>query len=165
MCKAFSCIISQKKKVTWKLNMDNHHKLIDLARYKDNEDTKRFIRIEIIPKNNNYISPDKWTLKIDESEMPRWWSPSHEQAVWDAHKVWMKELYKILIKNKKIIHPFKDIKMIKKVTVKHKLLLKEWDSVRGSVRDSVWDSVGDSVWGSVRGSVRDSVGDRTCPKF
>ena len=54
----------------------------------------------------------------------------------------------------------------KKVTKRHKDLLKKWDSVRASVwasvRDSVWDSVWasvrDSVWDSVRDSVRASVG-------
>ena len=42
----------------------------------------------------------------------------------------------------------------KKVTKRHKDLLKKWDSVRASV----WASVRDSVWDSVRDSVRASVG-------
>ena len=46
----------------------------------------------------------------------------------------------------------------KKVTKRHKDLLKKWDSVRASVWASVRDSVWDSVWASVRDSVRASVG-------
>ena len=47
----------------------------------------------------------------------------------------------------------------KKVTKRHKDLLKKWDSVRASVWASVRDSVWDSVWASVRDSVRASVWD------
>ena len=169
MCKAFSCIISKRKKVTWKLAVDSHHELIDMAGYNDNDDCKKFVRIEISPKNNDYINPDKWILKVDESERPRWFSPSHEQCCWDAFKLYEKQLYNIVKKGKKIVHPFNDIKMVRKVSVKHKLILKEWDSVWGSVGGSVmgsvigsvgcsvWDSVGVSVWDSVWGSVWSSV--------
>ena len=45
----------------------------------------------------------------------------------------------------------------KKVTKRHKDLLKKWDSVRASVWASVRDSVWDLVWASVRDSVRASV--------
>jgi len=168
MCKAFSCIISKKKKVTWKLNKQSHHELIDLAGYCDTEDCKNFVRVEIAPRNENYLNPDKWIFKIDEEERPRWFSPAHEQACWDAFKIYEKELYKIVIKGKKIIHPFSDIKAVKKkgITKIQIKLLKKWDSVRDSVRSSVVDSVGnsvgssvvDSVWSSVRDSVGDSVG-------
>jgi len=179
MCKAFSCIVDKDKKVFWKLGVDSHSELIDISPYDDSDDCKKFVRIEISPKNNDYINPDKWILKVDESERPRWFSPSHEQCCWDAFKVYEKELYSIVQKGKKIIHPFNDIRMVRKVSVKHKLLLKEWDSVwgsvggsvmgsvigsvgcsvGGSVRGSVWCSVWGSVWGSVRGSVGGSVWD------
>ncbi|GAG39394.1 unnamed protein product, partial [marine sediment metagenome] len=94
ICKAFSCIVSKRKKVTWKLNIDGHSELIDKAGYKDDEDCRNFVRVEIAPKNGSYLSPDTWVFKIDETERPRWFSPSHEVVCWDAHKIWMKQLYK-----------------------------------------------------------------------
>ncbi|RKZ03314.1 hypothetical protein DRQ25_17870, partial [Candidatus Fermentibacteria bacterium] len=100
---------------------------------------------------------------------------------WAAFRKWKKETY-ALINVKKLLaikHPFRDIKPPKKITHKHKALLKEcaslWDSVWVSVWGSVWDSVGDSirvsirdsvgvsirdsVWGSVKRSVWNSLGD------
>jgi len=162
------------------MGIDEHEKLIDIANYKDDYDTKNFVRVEISPRNGNYLYPDDWVLKVDESFRPRWFSPNHEQCCWDAHKLWLKQLDQIVVR-KKIVHPFNDVKMLKKkeITNVHIKLLKQWgsvwDSVRGSVRDSVedsvwdsvrdsvggsvWDSVRDSVWDSVWDSVRDSVGD------
>jgi len=168
MCKAFSCIISKNKKVTWKLNIDRHEDLVELAGYEDNAiDSNRmtFAKVEIAPKNKDYLNPDEWVFEIDERITPEWFSPAHEQACWDAFKIYEKELYKIVIKGKKIIHQFHDIKGInkKEVTKTHIELLKKWFSVMNSVRDSVINSVGDSVRDSVRdsviNSVRDSVGD------
>ena len=171
MCKAFSCIINKNKRVTWKMGVDSHNDLIDLAGYEDNDDTERFVRVEISPANGDYLVPDKWVLKVDEETTPRWFSPIHEQLCWDAHRLWLEQLDGIIVK-RKIVNPFKDVKQVGKgeVTKAHIRLLKDWDSVRCSVRDSVWGSVWYSVWdsvwysvwdlvgGSVWGSVRDSVG-------
>ena len=148
MCKAFSCLVDKDKEVVWKLEIDSHSELINMSKYKDEDDSKKFIRIEITPGNDNYIYPDTWKLKIDSETRPLLFSPEHEQKCWNAHKKWLKQLNKIIIK-KKIIHPFNDIKEVKKVTNVHIKLLKEWDSVRDSVRYSVWYSVWDSVSDSV----------------
>ena len=160
MCNAFSAIVGRNKKVYWKLGMDGHE---DLRKKFELEDTQNFSPIEITPNNKNYIDPDKWNFKFDDT-CPDWWKQSHEKASWDAHKTWLKELNGKLYKNriKNLIHPFK-ISMVKKVNKSQIRLLKEWASVRASVRDSVWASVrasvGDSVRDSVRASVRVSVWD------
>ena len=157
MCRAFSCLVHKNKKVYWKFAVDNHHNLVEKCKWRDNTDDParmRFARIEIVPNNKNYLFPDEWMLRVDERIKPYWFSPAHEEVCLNAHKLWLKELNKYLIK-KPIVHPFKDIKPPKKITKKMIKLLKNWDSVR----DSVWDSVGDSVWNSVWDSVRDSVRD------
>jgi len=162
MCKAFSCIIGKDMNLYWKLGIDSHSELIDMSPYSDNMDCKKFVRIEITPDNNDYLFPNKWTLKIDSEKRPRWFSPAHETECMKAQNQWQSQLDKILV-HKKIVHPFNDIVPPKCFTKKIKRLLYDWDSVGGSVRDSVGDSVGnsvrDSVWDSVWGSVRDSVGD------
>jgi len=137
--------------------MDSHDEIIKEFKLEDNTDNQeqmQFARVEISPKNNDYLKP-KWRFKIDETITPEWFSPAHKQKCIEAHKEYKKQLYSILIR-KKIIHPFK-LKSVKKVTLKQKLLLKEWDSVRNSVETSVRTSVGSSVGSSVRDSVRDSV--------
>ena len=164
MCNAFSCIVTKDKKVYWKFAMDSHDEIIKEFKLEDNTDNQeqmQFARVEISPKNNDYLKP-RWQFKIDETITPEWFSPAHKQKCIEAHKEYKKQLYSILIR-KKIIHPFKlkihpfKLKSVKKVTLKQKLLLKEWDSVRNSVETSVRTSVGSSVGSSVRDSVRDSV--------
>ena len=66
---------------------------------------------------------------------------------------------------KPIVHPFKDVVPLKRITKGHIELVRQWDSVWDSVRASVWDSVWDSVRASVRDSVWDSVGAYTSSFF
>ena len=155
MCKAFSCIVDPVGKVTWKRGVDSHTDLAKLGGYADRV-LGEFAKIEITPKNNNYLNPDKWVYRVDESPVPVWYGAQEKELCLAAHKVWLKQLEKFL-NRKPVVHPFK--KTPAEVQRKHILLLKEWDSVRDSVWYSVRDSVGDSVWDSVRDSVGDSVRD------
>jgi len=168
MCKAFSAIVKKNGDVLWKFGMDSHSDILKHFNIPDNEDEKErleFARIEISPANNNYLKPDKWQFKLDESITPAWWTKSYQVFSETEHKKWLKQFHKIII-NKEIVIPF-NIVPPKKVLKKHIALLKEWGSVLDSVgvsvwdsvRDSVGDSVGESVWDSVRDSVRDSVWD------
>jgi len=150
MCHAFSCIIDRDKNVTWKFGTDSHDALLKIAGIAD--DTLdpvliKFCRVEIAPKNDNYLDPDKWVFNIDMDVTPKWWTLAHKKACMKAHEEWKDQLYKILVR-KAIVHPFK-ITPPKKITDKHIALLKEWDSVGDSVGASVGDSVGDSVKDSV----------------
>ena len=151
MCNAFSCIIDREKNVTWRFGTDSHDALLKIAGLPDDtldREKIRFCRVEISPKNKDYLNPDGWVFKIDMDITPAWWTLAHKKTCQQAHKVWMGQLYKILVR-KAIVHPFK-ITPPKKITKKHNDLLKEWASVRASVRASVGASVrasvGDSVW-------------------
>jgi len=165
MCKAFSCLIHKNKTVTWKFGVDSYDDLIKLAGYKDDKSDAhdlQFARVEISPKNDDYINPDAiYLFRLDEKIKPSWWSDSYENKCWDAQVKWLAELDKILIR-KPIVNPF-DITPPTTITEEHIALLREWASVRDSVGASVWDSVRASVWASVwdsvRASVRDSVRD------
>lgn len=134
MCHAFSCIIDRDKNVTWKFGTDSHDALLKIAGIAD--DTLdpvliKFCRVEIAPKNDNYLDPDKWVFNIDMDVTPKWWTLAHKKACMKAHEEWKDQLYKILVR-KAIVHPFK-ITPPKKITDKHIALLKEWDSVGDSV--------------------------------
>jgi hypothetical protein len=162
MCNAFSCIVTRRKKAVWKFGTDSHDELLKIGQI--NDDTKdpkliKFCRVEISPKNKNYLNPDKWVFKVDMDFTPAWWTEDHEKAAWVAFQNWSQQLDAVLVR-KPIVHPFK-IPPPREITDEHIALLREWDSVWDSFRDSdwdsVWDSVGDSVWASVGASVRASV--------
>ena len=166
MCNAFSCLITKNKKVYWRAGVDSHTTLQETfvkedPQLKDDKEPPKntFARVEITPKNKDYLKPDKWALSIDESVTPDWLKDEHEDICWKAFEKWKKQVYSgINLKECiKPIHPFK-IKPPKKIEVKHLKILLHWASVRDSVRASVGDSVRASVWGSVWGSVGDSVG-------
>ena len=146
MCKAFSCIIEPDKKVTWKMGVDSRDQLLKIAGLPDDTldpATIRFCRIEIAPKNGSYFEPDEWVFKIDMDVTPTWWTLDHKKACLKAHKKWLKELDKILIR-KPIIHPFR-IEPPAEITEAHIALLREWASVRALVGASIWVLVGTLV--------------------
>ena len=158
MCNAFSCIVQQNGNVLWKFAVDSHDELLTLygALYGlsdtiADQQTLSFARVEVVPANANYLTPDRWILKVDQAIKPYWWGPAYETYVMDAHRQWLTILDKILVR-KPTVNPLTDIKA-GPVTKESLKLLKEWASVRDSVRDSVvdsvWDSVGASVWDSV----------------
>ena len=172
MCNAFSCIVQQNGNVLWKFAVDSHDELLTLygALYGlsdtiADQQTLSFARVEVVPANANYLTPDRWILKVDQAIKPYWWGPAYETYVMDAHRQWLTILDKILVR-KPTVNPLTDIKA-GPVTKESLKLLKEWASARDSVwasvwdsvRASVWDSVGDSVRDNVRASVRASVGD------
>jgi hypothetical protein len=167
MCIAFSGIVDFDAKVTWKLGVESHTDLAKLGGYADQQ-LGEFSKFEITPKNKNYLFPDEWIFQWNEDVLPSWCGTKHKEAALAAHKKWIKQLNKILVR-KKVVHPFRDIAPPAKIERKHILLLKKWDSVgssiwvsvsdsvRGSIEDSIWVSVRILVRGAMRGSIWDSV--------
>ena len=161
MCQAFSCIVPREGSVIWKMGIDSHDELIEMSKLRDTVascDAITFARCEVVPKNNNYLTPDGWEFRLDERITPAWWGKGYEQMAMDAKDEWYAELETMLVR-KPTVHPFRDVKPPKRITKKHLALLKDWNSVRNSVWDSVGASVGNSVWASVGDSVWASVGD------
>jgi hypothetical protein len=156
--------VDQAGKVTWKLGVDSHSDLAALGGYKDTV-LGEFAKIEITPKNNDYLNPDEWVFRFDDSPVPTWCGAKEKELCLAAHKSWLKKLEKFINRHP-ITHPFK-LTPPATIQPEHIRLLKKWvsvgDSVLVSVRDSVRVSVGvsvrDSVLVSVRDSVRVSVGD------
>jgi hypothetical protein len=146
MCKAFSCIIDQNEKITWKLGVDSHSELARLGGYED-EVLGEFAKIEITPKNNDYINPNEWEYRVDESPVPKWCGLREKELCLAAHKKWLKKLERFINRHP-IVHPFQKTPPAT-IQRKHILLLKKWASVRDSVWDSVGASVRDSVWAYV----------------
>jgi hypothetical protein len=143
MCKAFSCLVDiDAKRVTWKLGVDSHSDLVALGGYKDDTADPRqmlFAKIEITPKNGDYLHPDEWVYRVDESSAPMWIGREHEAACRKAHTRWLRQLDKFIIRHP-MIDPFK--LKASEVGPKQIALLKKWASVRDSVGASVWAYTG-----------------------
>ncbi len=165
MCKAFSALVTKAGKAYWKVGLDSHDQIHSEFKGGDHQlqDTREaeptFARVEIIPICNDYLKPEGWTLRIDESITPNWWSGRHENTAYKAQKEWYKTiLNQINIKESlKPIQP-RLIDPPKLITKKHLKLLREWISVRDSVWASAKDSISTSVWASARDSISASVG-------
>ena len=156
MCKAFSCIVDQVGKVTWKLGIDAHSELARVGGYQDRK-LGEFAKAEITPKNNDYLNPDEWVFRFDESPVPAWCGTHEKELCLAAHKKWLKQMDKIIIPHS-VVRPFK-VTPPASIQPKHIRLLKKWASVVESVVDRVGDSVGDSVADSVVESVGHSLWD------
>ena len=153
MCKAFSCIVDSLGKVTWKLGVDSHSDLAKLGGYADKV-LGEFAKIEITPRNGDYLNPDSWRYSVDESPVPNWCGTKEKELCRAAHKKWLKALDKFIIRHP-IVQPFKLVPP-KTIQPKHIRLLKKWASLWASVwasaearASSVWAS---SFWASVRAS-------------
>ena len=80
MCKAFSCVVSNKGKVFWKAGIDSHDTIMELFKLTETRtgelkpEKLRFAKIEIVPDNHKkypYLYPDlPWKLIVDESIRP-----------------------------------------------------------------------------------------------
>ena len=134
MCKAFSCIVDQIGKVTWRIGVDSHSELARIGGYADRE-LGEFAKVEITPKNGNYLYPDEWVYRVDESPVPKWCGIQEKELCIAAHKKWLQKLDKIILRHP-IVHPFKVDPP--KIGPREILLLKKWDSVG----DSVWAYMG-----------------------
>ena len=161
MCQAFSCLVLPDTTVVWQFGVDSHEELLKLTEFKFKDDTAdpnkmTFCRVEISPKNKNYLEPDKWALGIDQ-EKPMWWTSEHADAAEKAHKEWMKKLDKLLLK-KPIIRPFRDITPPKKITKKHLDLLSAWVNAWAGMRINIWNKMGAMVGASTRNSIWNNVG-------
>jgi len=155
MCIAFSCIVDQVGKVTWKLGIDAHSELASFGGYQDRK-LGEFAKAEITPKNNDYLNPDEWVFRFDESPVPAWCGTHEKELCLAAHKKWLKQMDKIIIPHS-VVRPFK-VTPPASIQPKHIRLLKKWASVGDSVMASVGDSLGDRVGDSVAASVVESVG-------
>jgi hypothetical protein len=158
----------------WERSTSSHDHLYQINRDKYPElRDRRYVKVEITPKDNNYVYPEKpWNFTVDEERLPDWFTDEHKLAALRSHRAWKKEVYAIinLAEAQKPIHPL-HIKP-KKVAQKDIDNLRQWDSIKNSiwsfsiwdsVRDSVGEGIANSIWGSVwdniGNSIRDSVGD------
>jgi len=169
MSRAFSCLVTKSNKVYWKLGVDFHKELHNIYKERDRELDKdaphiAFARIEIVPKNRDYLNPDGpdgWIYQIDEVVKPSWIKEEHKESALKAHKLWKEKTYARIALDQMPEHPF-EIEA-PKPTKEHLELLKEWisvsDFVANSVTYSTRDSVGNSISGFVWFVVRDILWD------
>ena len=156
MCQAFSCLFMKNGEVLWKFGTDSHEDLIRAAKLTDDGREQTFVRVEITPRNQSYLRPDKWVYRVDQGNRPEWYREEFAEAECrKAHAEWLKKLRAVL-PEQDLVNPF-GVPPPNEITPAHLALLREWASVEDSVGASVGNSVGNSVGDSVVASVRDSV--------
>ena len=156
MCNAFSCLFMKNGEVYWEFGTDSHEDLIRAAKLMDDGREQTFVRVEITPRNQSYLRPDKWVYRVDQGNRPEWYRAEFaEEECRKAHAEWLKKLRAVL-PEQDLVNPF-GVPPPNEITPAHLALLREWASVVDSVWASVRDSVGISIWASVGASVRASV--------
>ena len=73
MCKFFSVIVT-KKSIVWDIDIDNHTTLLEKAGIKDEKKDPNFVRVELLPKDNDVFNHDlkNWKLHVDQDFKPDW---------------------------------------------------------------------------------------------
>jgi len=144
--------------VLWKFGTDSHEDLIRAAKLIDDGREQTFVRVEITPRNQSYLRPDKWVYRVDQGNRPEWYREEFAEAECrKAHAEWLKKLRAVL-PEQDLVNPF-GVPPPNEITPAHLALLREWASVVDSVGASVGASVVDTAWASIWPSVGASVVD------
>ena len=77
MCRFFSAIV-QKKNIIWDIDIDNHTTLLEKAGIKDVKTDPNFVRVELLPQDNDIFNHDlkNWKLRVDQDFKPEWFDES-----------------------------------------------------------------------------------------
>ena len=73
MCKFMSAIVT-KKSIIWDLDIDSHEDLLAKAGIKDIKIDPNFVRVELVPTDNDVFNHDikNWKLHVDQDFKPDW---------------------------------------------------------------------------------------------
>ncbi len=73
MCRFFSGIVT-KKSIVWDLDIDSHEDLLAKAGIKDIKTDPNFVRVELVPTDNDVFNHDikNWKLHVDQDFKPDW---------------------------------------------------------------------------------------------
>jgi hypothetical protein len=75
MCKFKSALVL-KNKVFMPYDYDSHEQMIDELKLNDKTNSPEFVRVEIVPIDNNIFNHDlkNWQMKVDQDFRPDWFS-------------------------------------------------------------------------------------------
>ncbi len=75
MCKYKSAIVLKNGDILHSNWTDSHEELIDFYELDDTRNREGFVRVEFAPESiDDYKDIDKYLLKVDEGNVPDWWS-------------------------------------------------------------------------------------------
>lgn len=99
LCRFKSGIILKKKVVLAPEGNESHSDLLESLGVKDTDfnASKKFLRVELIPKDNNKATPiDEWRYNVDQDVKPDWYEKDperYEQEFRDAVKDYMNDRF------------------------------------------------------------------------
>ena len=80
MCEFYSAILKQNGDILHNPFTISHEDLIDEFNLDDTKLSGSFVRVEFVPKDNNFSDIDNYQLNVDESEIPDWYESVKEKA-------------------------------------------------------------------------------------
>ena len=94
MCSPASLIVTRTKVLFSELT-DRHEDIIKEFGLDDSTESPDFVRVEIVPEDDNYKLPlSKWVYRVDQDFLPEWYSPEEAELaaratlkVWDKHHI------------------------------------------------------------------------------
>jgi hypothetical protein len=72
MCKFKSALVLQSEEIIRSPYTESHEDLVDMSGLKDNG--LSFVRIEFVPKNQEFGNVNAYQLKLDQQCAPEWWT-------------------------------------------------------------------------------------------
>jgi len=91
MCNFYTGILKKTGEVLSSLDTNSHDDLVRRFKLKEKDDTNRWLRFEINPKDDDEknIAKANWILKIDEKTEPAWYlrnKTMYDKKMWNAWK-------------------------------------------------------------------------------
>ena len=152
MCRPASMIVT-KSKVFWSEKSDSHEDIVEEFGLKERDVRKNytFVRVEIVPPNNDYKLPfSRWAYHLDQDLKPEWYDAKDaEKRVRRAVKDWRKT--KVIMPNEKRNLKNDDYILVSYGTVK---------SMRGSSTVVVYTKFDKGVLKSAKAVIIDRSGDK-----
>jgi len=90
MCDFFSGVVTRNFEVLTDLNSNSHEDVVRKHGLDDklgvDDERRKWVRFELVPKNLFGKRRSNWKFKLDERIKPSWFNRAHEDACWDYLK-------------------------------------------------------------------------------
>jgi hypothetical protein len=110
MCR-FKSVIILREKIYCPPNYDHHSQILEELGIKDDSNFPNFVRVEMIPKDNDIFNHnlDNWKLNVDQDFRPDWFD---EEKAEKEMKIKMREVFeKCFAINQEKRKEYKDVKL------------------------------------------------------
>jgi hypothetical protein len=160
VCKLASFVVTRER-VLWHPESDSHEQIIEKYGLDDKKKSD-FVRVELVPPNNDYLKPlNSWVYQVNQDNVPSWYNTKeseiatrHELDRWRKKRQWFFDAMDFVA----------TIKDTPWYTAKKKPL-KAWrvfdtrDAARDAAGNAAGDAAGDAARDAARNAARNAAAD------